>query len=64
MKAGIKSTEFWLAAVVAVAGALAAVYSEAEWAQVAGLVAAALASAGYGFSRSQVKATEQLVKDR
>ncbi len=63
MKAGIKTTEFWLAAAVAVMGALASVYSEADWAKVAGLVAAALASAGYGIARAQVKATEQLVKE-
>lgn len=55
MKAGIKSTEFWLAVIVALAGALATVYADSEWAQVAGMVAAALASAGYGFSRSKVK---------
>ena len=60
MKPGIRSTEFWLAAVVALAGALATVYADAEWAKVAGLVAAALASAGYGFARSQVKAAETL----
>jgi len=63
MKAGIKTTEFWLAAAVAVMGAVAAVYADADWAKVAGAVAAALASAGYGFARSQVKATEQLVKE-
>lgn len=55
MKAGIKSTEFWLAMVVALAGALATVYAEAQWAQVAGMIAAALATAGYGFSRAKVK---------
>jgi hypothetical protein len=64
MKAGIKTTEFWMAVAVTVAGAVAAVYAEADWAKVAGAVAAALASAGYGFSRSQVKATEQLVKEQ
>ena len=56
MKAGIKTTEFWLAVVVALAGALAVVYADAEWAKVAGMVAAALASAGYGFARSKTKA--------
>lgn len=58
MRSGIKTTEFWLAMGVALAGALASVYAEAEWAKVAGLVAAALATAGYGFSRSHVKAVE------
>lgn len=58
MKSGIKSTEFWLAMVVALAGALATVYVDAEWAKVAGMIAAALASAGYGFSRSKTKAAE------
>jgi hypothetical protein len=56
MKAGIKTTEFWLAMVVTLAGAFATVYADAEWAKVAGMIAAALASAGYGFSRSQSKA--------
>jgi hypothetical protein len=64
MKAGIKSTEFWLAMVVAIAGALATVYAESEWAQVAGMVAAALASAGYGFSRSQTKTAASQVIER
>ena len=55
MKAGIKTTEFWLAMGVALAGALATVYADAEWAKVAGYVSMALASAGYGFARSQAK---------
>ena len=58
MKAGIKTTEFWLAMIVALAGALAVVYADAEWAKVAGMVSMALASAGYGFSRSQTKAAD------
>jgi hypothetical protein len=56
MKAGIKTTEFWLAMVVTLAGAFATAYADAKWAKVAGMIAAALASAGYGFSRSQAKA--------
>ena len=59
MKAGIKSTEFWLAVIVALTGALATVYADAEWAKVAGMVAAALASAGYGFSRARVKSVDR-----
>lgn len=55
MKSGIRTTEFWLAVSVAVMGALAAVYAEEEWARVAGIVAAALSSAGYGLARAQVK---------
>ena len=58
MKSGIKTTEFWLAMVVALAGALATIYADAEWAKVAGMLAAALASAGYGFSRATTKAAE------
>ena len=54
---GILTTEFWLALIVTLLGALAAVYAE-PWAQVAGLVAAALAAAGYGFSRASVKRTD------
>lgn len=58
MKAGIKTTEFWLAMIVALAGALAVVYADAEWAKVAGMVAAALASAGYGFTRAKTKVAD------
>lgn len=54
-KPGIKTTEFWLALIVTIGGAVAAVYTEAPWAKVLGLVASALASAGYSFSRAQVK---------
>lgn len=64
MKAGIKTTEFWLAMVVALAGALAAVYADAEWAKVAGMVAAALASAGYGFARAQTKTAAAQIAER
>jgi hypothetical protein len=58
MKAGIKTTEFWMAMLVALAGALAVVYADAQWAKVAGMIAMALSSAGYGFSRSQAKAAD------
>ena len=54
-KPGLYSTEFWLAVVVAMFGGLAAVEADAEWARVAGIIAAALSSAGYGFSRAMVK---------
>jgi hypothetical protein len=57
-KPGIATTEFWLALIVTIMGAVAGIYAEAQWAQVAGLVAATLAAAGYGFSRSNVKRTE------
>ena len=52
---GIRTTEFWLAFVVVVAGATATVFVDSPWAKVAGIVAAALSAAGYGFSRAQVK---------
>lgn len=52
---GIRTTEFWLALIVTALGAVASVYAEADWAKVAGIVAAALSSAGYSFSRAQVK---------
>lgn len=55
MKAGIKTTEFWLALVVALLGGLASIYATAEWARVAGILAAALSSMGYGISRAVVK---------
>lgn len=52
---GIRTTEFWLALAVAVLGGLASVYAEHEWAKVAGIIAAALASLGYGICRATVK---------
>lgn len=55
---GLKTTEFWLALIVTVIGAIAGVYAETDIGRVAGLVAATLAAAGYGFSRAGVKRTE------
>lgn len=55
MKPGIKTTEFWMALGVVLCGALAATFASAQWAQVAGMTAAPLTSAGYGFARSQAK---------
>lgn len=52
---GIFTTEFALALGVTVMGAMASVYAESDWAKVAGIVAAALASAGYGFARTALK---------
>jgi len=54
-KPGLKTTEFWLALVVTVGGAVASVYAETEVGRVAGIVSATLASAGYGFARASVK---------
>lgn len=54
---GIRTTEFWLALIVSVSGLLAARYSEHEWAQIVGMIGAALTSLGYGFVRMQVKRT-------
>lgn len=54
-KPGLKTTEFWLALVVTVGGAVASVYAETEIGRVDGIVAATLASAGYGFARSSAK---------
>jgi len=55
MKPGILTTEFWLALLVALGGLFAANYADQQWAQIAGMVAAALASLGYGQARAQVK---------
>lgn len=57
-KPGLATTEFWLALIVTVVGAIAGVYADTDVGRVAGLVAATLAAAGYGFSRSNVKRTE------
>lgn len=54
-KPGIFTTEFWLALIVTLGGTVAATYAEAQWAQVAGLTAATLAAAGYGFARTSIK---------
>lgn len=54
-KAGVKSSEFWLALGVTVLGAVASVYAETEVGRVAGTIAAALVVAGYGFTRASVK---------
>lgn len=59
---GIRTTEFLLALGVTVLGAVAAIYAESPAAQVAGMVGAALASAGYGLARSQVKRTGAVVE--
>lgn len=58
MKPGIKTTEFWVALVVTTLGGAAVVFSNSPWAQLGGIVAAALASAGYSFSRGATKAKE------
>lgn len=55
MKTGLKTTEFWLALIVALLGGMASIYATAEWARIAGLLAAALTSMGYGLSRASVK---------
>ena len=55
---GLKTTEFWLALGVAIVGAIASVYADTDIGRVAGMVSAALAVAGYGFARSNVKRVE------
>lgn len=55
---GLRTTEFWLALIVTLGGAAAGIYAEAQWAQVVGILAATLVTAGYGFSRSGVKRVE------
>ena len=57
-RAGIKTTEFWIALIVATLSGLAALYTEEQWAQVAGIVSMALTSAFYGKSREAVKRVE------
>lgn len=58
MTAGMKTSEMWITVSVVVMGAVAATFSDQPWAQAAGAIAAALASAGYGLSRSRVKQQE------
>ncbi len=58
IRPGIRTSEFWLAFIVTLAGAVAAVYAEAQWSQVAGLLSSALTAAGYAFARAKVKLVE------
>ena len=61
MKPGYKTSEFWLslAAVLVSAFLAAGVLPVDHWAvKAAGLIAAALAAAGYGSSRAQLKASQ------
>ncbi len=58
IRPGLRTSEFWLAFIVTFAGAVAAVYAEAQWAQVAGLLSSALTAAGYAFARAKVKLVE------
>lgn len=52
---GIRTTEFWLALIVAIGGMAAATWSTNPVAQVAGMISAALSSMGYGISRASSK---------
>ena len=57
MKAGVKTSEFWVSAVLAVIGSLLAtnvIPADSVWARVAGAVLAAATSLGYTWSRTQV----------
>ena len=56
LRRGVATSEFWLSLTVVLGGAFAAYYSDREWAKVAGILAAALASMGYGASRGAAKA--------
>ena len=58
MKPGFATTEFYMALTVVVLGAAASMFAESEVAQMGGQIAAALAAAGYGFSRAGSKKAE------
>ncbi len=58
MKAGYKTTEFWLALAATAVGATTAsgaVPTDGPWAQVVGLIASALVALGYTGSRLALK---------
>lgn len=55
---GLRTTEFWLALIVTIVGSIATVYADTDIGRTAGLVSIALAAAGYGFTRAQVKRVE------
>ena len=54
-KPGIKTSEFWLSLVTTVLLSLTSVYTDQEWAKVAGIIGAALVAMGYGLSRGAAK---------
>ncbi len=58
MKPGFATTEFYMALTVVILGAAASVFAESEVAQLGGQIAAALAAAGYGFTRASAKKSE------
>lgn len=58
-KPGIKTSEFWLSLLVALAGSLSAAFSTEPWAKALGAVAAAFTAVGYSFARSQIKRDQQ-----
>jgi len=58
-KPGFKTSEFWLAIFVAVGGAAVAIWGDKEWTQLAGVVAATVASMGYGMQRTQLKSLDE-----
>ncbi|HHM12823.1 MAG TPA: hypothetical protein ENJ16_04665 [Planctomycetaceae bacterium] len=62
VKPGFKSSEFWMAAAASVVGILIASGAFADTSSVGrilGLVAAALASMGYSWSRGKVKSASK-----
>ena len=53
---GIKSTEFWVSILGMLVGTLCALFSDSQWAQVAGPIAAVICGAAYTNARKTVKA--------
>lgn len=59
MKPGVKTTEFWLSLLAMVLVNLPQIFTDAQWALVAGLVGTALIAMGYGYVRTRAKAEIQ-----
>jgi len=55
MKAGIKSTEFWMTLIGTIAGMVMAVMGESQWTQIGGGLMAAIFGSSYTVGRSLVK---------
>jgi len=53
---GVKSTEFWISILGMLAGTLCALFSDSQWAQVAGAILSAVCGKSYADSRKTVKA--------
>lgn len=55
-KAGVRTTEFWVAVAAQLLCGAAVVWADSDVARLGGMLGAALVSSGYGMARARVKA--------